>query len=551
MSKDEIIISLLREIEANLGNAGGGGSGGGLTSEGAPGNIPMISEDGKTLEDGLVSVEDLKSVLELLGSWEEETWISDYARVKTLLDIVIGTSEMPTFSSSVQYATADICVFNGKMYRFIVPHKGNWNSADVLETNFYQEFVRYYSGASTAENVVVQLNFDSTIPNFSGSYLQVTIDGAVEEYPISDTGSVVFSVLKNSTYTIKVPMFEGYSVISDRNYTSFLETRNVDVLYYSAKADITDEIVVVKTKFTNTASEFPAGEVTFINLDTSESTVYTLGDDGTCTFSVPYGVNYQLHFPSLKGFVQPLPKTFTAKLPNRTIQTAYISIVSGIMYMDENMVTYSYEDWVASGKPGTEAKYIMCTSENLTSKGGNFFFSLDDIRAAKPTNYPKKQWLSAQILVTTIPTQGGNADFGVIPYDPNTQGSGPISNQHALKSWIEDQAQEGNKYSSSMLDYIDTKTLTINGVDYDAIVGTSGQWYFLNKNNGNYAIIKAMVHELSKTDSTLPSDILWDTLTFWTSTQSSATTAWNLGGGSLDGNGSKRYSYCVLPFYAP
>lgn len=68
MSKDESIISLLREIEANLGNAGGGGSGGGLTSEGAPGNIPMISEDGKTLEDGLVSVEDLKNVLELLGS---------------------------------------------------------------------------------------------------------------------------------------------------------------------------------------------------------------------------------------------------------------------------------------------------------------------------------------------------------------------------------------------------------------------------------------------------------------------------------------------------
>ena len=63
MSKDEIIISLLKEIEANLGNAGGG-SGGGLTSEGAPGNIPMISEDGKTLEDGLVSVEDLKNVLE-------------------------------------------------------------------------------------------------------------------------------------------------------------------------------------------------------------------------------------------------------------------------------------------------------------------------------------------------------------------------------------------------------------------------------------------------------------------------------------------------------
>lgn len=508
----------------------------------------MISEDGKTLEDGLISVEDLKSVLELLGSWSEETWISDYARVKTLLDIVIGTSEMPTFSSSVQYATADICVFNGKMYRFIVPHKGNWSSADVLETNFYQEFVRYYSGASTAENVVVQLNFDSTIPNFSGSYLQITIDGATEEYPISDTGSVVFSVLKNSTYTIKFPMFEGYSIISDRNYTSFLETRNVDVLYYSANADITDEIVVVKTKFTNTTSEFPAGEVTFTNLDTSESTVYTLGDDGTCTFSVPYGVNYQLHFPSLEGFVQPLPKTFTAKLPNRTIQTAYIPIVSGIMYMDENMITYSYEDWVASGKPGTEAKYIMCTSENLTSKGGNFFFSLDDIRAAKPTNYPKKQWLSAQILVTTLPTNGGNADFGVIPYDPDTQGSGPISNQHALKSWIEDQAQEGNKYSSSMLDYIDTKTLTINGVNYEAIVGTSGQWDFLSKNNGNYAVIKAMVYELSKTDSTLPSDILWDALVFWTSTQYSATNAWNLNNGSLNNN-NKNNSNCVLPFY--
>lgn len=220
------------------------------------------------------------------------------------------------------------------------------------------------------------------------------------------------------------------------------------------------------------------------------------------------------------------------------------------MYMDENMITYSYEDWIASGKPGTEAKYIMCTSENLTSKGGNFFFSLDDIRTAKPTNYPNKRWLSAKILVTTLPTNGGSADFGVIPYDPDIQGSGPISNQHALKSWIEDQAQEGNKYSSSMLDYIDTKTLTINGVNYEAIVGTSGQWDFLSRNKGNYDVIKAMVYELSKTDSTLPSDILWDTLTFWASTQGSAANAWYLTYCSLN-NGNKDHSHCVLPFYAP
>ena len=44
MSKDEIIISLLREIEANLGKPAGRRRFrfGGLTSEGTPGNIPMI-----------------------------------------------------------------------------------------------------------------------------------------------------------------------------------------------------------------------------------------------------------------------------------------------------------------------------------------------------------------------------------------------------------------------------------------------------------------------------------------------------------------------------
>jgi hypothetical protein len=214
--------------------------------------------------------------------------------------------------------------------------------------------------------------------------------------------------------------------------------------------------------------------------------------------------------------------------------------------MDENLNTYSFEDWVASGKSGTEAKYILCTSETLSANGANFFINIDDIRN---NAYTTKKWLSAQVLVTTMPTNGGEDDFGAIPYDPNVPGSGPISNQEAIQAWIDNQAAEGNTYTSDMLEYIKTKTLTINGVEYPAIIGTSGQWKYLSKNKGNYSMLKAMVSELSKTDSTIPNDILWDTKIFRTSTQHSATTAWLLTSGSLN-NVFKTTTCIVIPFYA-
>lgn len=70
--QQDIIISLLKEISKYIGNAGGG-SGGGLTSEGTPGNIPIINEDGKTLQDGLVSASDIQGAIQLIGSWDEDT----------------------------------------------------------------------------------------------------------------------------------------------------------------------------------------------------------------------------------------------------------------------------------------------------------------------------------------------------------------------------------------------------------------------------------------------------------------------------------------------
>ena len=251
--------------------------------------------------------------------------------------------------------------------------------------------------------------------------------------------------------------------------------------------------------------------------------------------------------PALEGCIPIVGKTFKASLANRKVQSTYIPIVSGMMYMDENLNTYSFEDWVASGKSGTEAKYILCTSETLSANGANFFINIDDIRN---NAYPNKQFLSAQVLVTTMPTNGGEDDFGAIPYDPNVPGSGPISNQEALQAWIDNQAAESNTYTSSMLDYIKTKTLTINGIEYPAIIGTSGQWKYLSKNKGNYSMLKTMISELSKTDSTLPNDILWDTKNFRTSTQCSAGSAWFLDSGSLNNYTSKTSIFIVFPFYA-
>lgn len=316
------------------------------------------------------------------------------------------------------------------------------------------------------------------------------------------------------------------------------------MIYLSSTSAATEEVITLEATFA-TGTDKPQGDVTVTDTTTSTTETITLNANGKCMFIIPHGHEYTITMPALEGYIPIVGKTFKASLANRKVQSTYVPIVSGMMYMDENLNTYSFEDWVASGKSGTEAKYILCTSETLSANGANFFINIDDIRN---NAYTTKKWLSAQVLVTTMPTNGGEDDFGAIPYDPNVPGSGPMSNQEAIQAWIDNQAAEGNTYTSDALTYLKTKTLTINGVAYPPILGTSGQWKYLSKNKGNYSMLKAMISELSKTDSTLPHDILWDTKNFWTSTQCSAPCAWFLPSGFL-GYSVEADTCLVFPFY--
>lgn len=472
-----------------------------------------------------------------------------YEAIKQLMEVVIGTSEIPTFSSDTAYAVGEICIYNDTMFRFTNAHQGAWNIAHVVATNFYKEFVRYYSGTSETEDVTVQLTFDGDAPDFTGSYITVGINNENTDYGVDDNGEATFSVAKYTNYTVTPNSYDGYKTPAQRTYTSYIDKRTITMIYLSSASAATEEIVTLEATFVK-GTDKPQGDVTITDTTASTTETLTLDANGKCTFIIPHGHEYTITMPALEGYIPIVGKTFKASLANRKVQSTYIPIVSGMMYMDENLNTYSFEDWVASGKSGTEAKYILCTSETLSANGANFFINIDDIRNSA---YTTKKWLSALVLVTTMPTNGGADDFGAIPYDPTVPGSGPISNQEAIQAWIDNQAAEGNTYTSDALTYLKTKALTINGVEYPPILGTSGQWKYLSKNKGNYSMLKAMISELSKTDSTLPNDILWDTKNFWTSTQYSAANAWHLHSGSLDDatyNYGKANTYIVFPFYA-
>lgn len=536
MSKDEIIISLLREIEANLGNAGGGGSGGGLTSEGAPGNIPMISEDGKTLEDGLVSVEDLKSVLELLGSWDEETWISDYERVKNLLEIVIGTSEIPVFNPETQYVKGDICIFNGVMYRFTEQHIGIWNEAHVINTNFYREFVRYYSGVSNEEHVYVVLQFAGATPVVTGELITVSYNGNTYEYALDSQGKADFTVEKNTPYSITFPDFAGYTSIPSKSFIAVLDQREVAVAYVNQQIH-SAEVVTIYTSLNDASGVYPTGSVMVTYTETQENFSYNIGEDGICTFEVPYGTAYSVSMPLVTGYVSPIIKYFTANLQKRTVKSVYINSESGIFYVDTNGVHYTFEEWVEQGKQDSEAMFLFVNNEELVTNNASFYILLEDLKIFDTV---KRQWLNQNITVPEpyLPLNGGTRDFGV---DKNL---GPRSNLLSLKSWLDEQKLLGNNYTSGVVDYLISKDVTdTNGNKYLAQGPLTGTISVLLENWDMFINMLDYVG-YREYGAKIKSVILW------TLTQVSAASAWTLKYGSLYSYDGKSNSICVLPFYA-
>lgn len=537
--------------------------GGGMSEEGTSGNIPAIGEDGVTLVDSLISASELSAIVSLIGSWDSATVakVNEASLLSKYLNIILGYTEMPVFSNATPYAVGDVCLKDNVMYRFTSAHSGSWNDADVVVTNFYKEFVRYYSGASDNETVNVQLIFDSTAPSFTGKYITVNYGtSSTTDVALDNTGAATFTMAKSTQYTIVFPSFEGYNNVSNKNFTAYLEQRPVEATYYHQAASATDEEVTVITSFTNTSSSKPSGSITVEDTTADKTQTYTLDSDGKATFSITLGHSYTIEFPGVSNYITPVTKSFTASLPRRTVESKYAPLVSGMFLMDASLNQYTFDEWVASGKSGSEAKYLFCSSATLSQNGANFFINLDDIRSTGST--PGKQWLSAQVQVSTIPFKANyaaaSADFGVVAYDSSVPGSGPISNQIALQSWIDDQAQEGNTYTSQLLQYVATKDLTINSTTYKAYVGTAGQWDYLSTGQ-NYGTFKRIMQYLATgdgddtiKDTTMPADPNWVNKTFWTMSQVSATGSWDLYYGSLNYNGSttKTYSSSVLCFYA-
>lgn len=520
------------------------------------GKIPVVGIDGMSLSDGLISQSELQSIIELIGTWDEETveMVRNASNLSYFLNTLIGADEIPEFDSEAYYTIGDICIYNNALYRFINAHHGTWNEADIIDTNFYAEFVRYYSGAALEENVSVQFNFDATVPSYTNKYITTIINNVSTQHLIDNTGLCQFTIPKQTQYTVQFPQFDGYHTITDRAYTAYLSQRAIEANYTTMSGEATEEAVTLVVTYT-TGSGYPSGTVTVTDSTAGTTNTYNLDAQGKCTFNIPFGDTYTIYYPQISGYISTVSKTFTASIPLRTVESKYAPLVSGMFIMDANFTQYTYEQWVAAGLSGTDAKYMYFSSSDLAQNGAAFFFCIDDLRTT--STIPLKQWLNSNVQVTTLNNFGSRnaaiTDFGVTPYDPNIPGSGPISNMYAIKSWIDNQAAQGMNYSSELYNYVITKDFTVNGNTYKAYAGTAGQWRFIcNESDGNYGTLNQIFNYLHQTDSTIPDDLGWVNKAFWTSTQLSSTVSWLLRYGSLYyyGNYSKNDRYLVLCFYA-
>lgn len=267
-----------------------------------------------------------------------------------------------------------------------------------------------YNGDPVTINVTVT----SSVPAVStaGITLKVILDGADEMSVVTnERGQASFQVPAITQYSIIYPRLGGCQDIPQTNGYAGIKTRSYTV-DYKPLPEALEQLTIRLYKWTgNHNSEKFAGQTVHLTI-AGETTDYITDENGEVFLEIPFGTEYTYSVDEIEGlflYGNIYSWTYTAGVASRIRVINYRDIEIGLFFVCKDGAEFTYEEFVDSGRDGSDAVLIKIVNYDLASTGNIFGIDIDDIANG---SYLQKtyQWCVSSVQFNTIPLNKKSAN---------------------------------------------------------------------------------------------------------------------------------------------
>ena len=380
------------------------------------------------------------------------------------------------------------------------------------------------------ESVTITINVSTTAPDVSVSGLNIKVwfDGSKETTTIittDESGTAVFDCPALSQYTIEYPVIGGCLEIPETNGYGGLKTKTYNIVYQPLPESLEQLTIRIYKWVGNHQGTKFADVPVHLTID-GETTDYITDANGEVIVEIPFGKTYTYSVDNIEGmylYANINSWTFTAGVANRIRVINYRDLNIGLFFVCRDGAEFTYQQFVNSGRDGSDAILIKIVNYEVASTGNIFGILIDDIADG---TYLKnsRSWCVSQVQFTSIPL--------------NTYSANGLSNTINI-------VNEGGERSltTAAATYCLDLMLDYAGMSLQGFLPAVLQKYAVVANESELNEMLAYVRPNAKYNFTK----FCDTNT-WTSDQGRAAYAYYCGRSA--GSSFKSNSYPVLPFYA-
>lgn len=405
-------------------------------------------------------------------------------------------------------------------------------SGNVLTITNNQGVQKSVNLTDSDEHVTINMISNVEEVSLEGVVVNVYINNGVTplQYTTPHSGQIEFTVTKGATYKVVFPDVRDCASINPVQYTASVGNRIIDAVY-NKFVNIPEHVKIILTKHDiNGNVQYYPNAAVVVTIGKENPVTYNTDDNGVIELDVPYGSTYSIEVPKLNDYYvqyNKYKKTYEANMSSRIAKFNYYLYKTGLYIITDAGNEYSLEEWRDGGYDASTAKLIKLSNENLSMASNIIYLRISDI-----TNrtYPTKQWCTESVLFTSISNNGNNASDPL--YYKGKESSDLILNEAVEKG-----------RDVPAFTYAKSQSIEIGGKTIYGYIGSVGQWLTLWANKDG---IDDILQELYGDDTQLFSAF---TSSKWTSTQSSANSAWYFTASPGPNNG-KTNSVLAVPFFA-
>lgn len=265
------------------------------------------------------------------------------------------------------------------------------------------------------EPVTITINVSTTAPDVSVSGLNIKVwfDGSKETTTIittDESGTAVFDCPALSQYTIEYPVIGGCLEIPETNGYGGLKTKTYNIVYQPLPESLEQlTIRIYKWVGDHQGTKF-ADVPVHLTID-GETTDYITDANGEVIVEIPFGKTYTYSVDNIEGlylYANINSWTFTAGVANRVRVINYRDLNIGLFFVCQDGAEFTYQQFVNSGRDGSDAILIKIVNYEVASTGNIFGILIDDIADGTYLNNIRS-WCVEDVQFTSIPPNSYSA----------------------------------------------------------------------------------------------------------------------------------------------